>query len=60
MYRYSKDAPCGRPEPSVVAMLAQFCEVLWCDTMLDVQHQAAEHELAVTVLIASTPSSRLS
>jgi len=31
--------------PSVVAMIVHFCKVLWCDTMLDVKHHAAEHEL---------------
>jgi len=38
---YSKIVKCGRPELSVVATIAQFCEVLCCDTMMDVEHQGA-------------------
>ena len=33
-----QSALCGRTGPSVVATIAQFCEVLWCDTMLVLGH----------------------
>ena len=43
--RTAKLPPCSRTEPSVVETIAQFCEVLWCDTMLDVEHQGTELDL---------------